>query len=564
MSVSQAVGTRFTRALRNDTTRYLCAAAHLDAAFADNAVREFLTEPLRAVPPSPGVDSTAVLREAVAARTRRKVRDWTLLVLFLVFAGSSPLVALAWLVVGIVMTALSASTGWIRSVKVRRVLKGIALVVLLGLLCFYLVVTVVLGVLGAQETGAFRVPGAVVGPTQVVLALAALTVTVLDRFALSYLLTRSFRRDAFTPKPTVDEWPGERWVRTLGENSHQAELKRVEDAVPAGNLVLYRGYHPFIGAGVITEPMSYVIPLEPAELPGKDATGEQARKTPKPFTLAELYDEVSCALMALRDSPSLAPSNRLAGLTEQERVVVPVEEMLVNLGDPATRSVLPRLDKPPEQTVSDDQLADLIEHPLEWMRYYRCYQVETWDRDVTISVYLHFGVSERTLYLEWLPCLLFPIADRYRVIDTMRFEPLGPLRDGLVDWVRMPGALLTRLGAMTTRIKAGPARSGTTSATTYGAGNSLRELASGKSLNNYFQRADVSRYMQVLGARMVRAVGSFLDDRNIAVTEFKAQVQTVVSQYTYIGGDVINSAVGKGNTVSDNQVQGRKPGGTAS
>ncbi|MGH3770726.1 MAG: hypothetical protein ACRDRW_04915, partial [Pseudonocardiaceae bacterium] len=49
------------------TTRYLCAAAHLDEEFCDQAIAEFLVEPVRAIPPSPGVDSAAVLREAVAA-----------------------------------------------------------------------------------------------------------------------------------------------------------------------------------------------------------------------------------------------------------------------------------------------------------------------------------------------------------------------------------------------------------------------------------------------------------------------------------------------------------------
>src|SRR5690349_11958194 len=54
------------------TTRYLCAAAHLDRDFADTEIREYLVEPTRAVPPTPGLDSVAVLQEAVAARTRRK------------------------------------------------------------------------------------------------------------------------------------------------------------------------------------------------------------------------------------------------------------------------------------------------------------------------------------------------------------------------------------------------------------------------------------------------------------------------------------------------------------
>ena len=46
---------------RDDTTRYLCAAAHLDSNYANRAIREFLNEETRAVPPSPGVDSATVM-----------------------------------------------------------------------------------------------------------------------------------------------------------------------------------------------------------------------------------------------------------------------------------------------------------------------------------------------------------------------------------------------------------------------------------------------------------------------------------------------------------------------
>lgn len=46
----------------------LCAAAQISEDYADAAMREFLVESLRAIPPTPGAVSSAVLREAVAAR----------------------------------------------------------------------------------------------------------------------------------------------------------------------------------------------------------------------------------------------------------------------------------------------------------------------------------------------------------------------------------------------------------------------------------------------------------------------------------------------------------------
>jgi hypothetical protein len=453
-----------TRTSRNDTTRHLCAAAHLDPAFADDAIREFLTEPLRAIPPSPGIDAVAVLREAVAARKRRQLRDWTLLLLFVSLAICGVGLALGWLVLGVAMAAFGSSG------RLRLLLGGVGLILLAGLALLVRI----------------GLPGLFLGPVQVLPVLAALVVVVLDRFALSYLLTRSFRRGTFTPTPAVDSWPGERWVRTLAGENYDRELARVAQADDAGDVVAHLGHHPFVGAGQVTGPSSYAIPL---------GSGV--------FTLAALYDHVSAALAGLRDSP---PSDRLSTLTERTQVIVSVEEMLADLADPETRTVLPDLGLPPNRTVPAGRLADLIEHPLAWMRYYRCYQVET--GDITVTVHLHLTAGERTLYLEWIPCVLFPIDDRYRVVDTMPFEPLAPLRDGLVEWLRMPGTLLTRLNRTFSRIRPVPDR--TLSAARYGARHSLRELAAGTAPHNYFQQADLARHLHVLGDRMARAVEDFL------------------------------------------------------
>src|SRR5439155_5742975 len=93
-------------AARDDTTRYLCAAAHLSSDYADRAIREFLVEPTRPVPPSPGTDAAAVLNEAVAARARRILRDGALIVLavpLLFIAPRTPLIVWAVLSVGLLL-----------------------------------------------------------------------------------------------------------------------------------------------------------------------------------------------------------------------------------------------------------------------------------------------------------------------------------------------------------------------------------------------------------------------------------------------------------------------------
>lgn len=94
----------------DETTRYLCAAAHLDQEFADQAIRETLVEPLRAAPPMPGVNVGAVLREAVAARTRRRIRDAILLVCLLGVLYTGGYLFMLWLLYAIAWSYLSPGT----------------------------------------------------------------------------------------------------------------------------------------------------------------------------------------------------------------------------------------------------------------------------------------------------------------------------------------------------------------------------------------------------------------------------------------------------------------------
>lgn len=67
-----------------DATRYLCAAAHLDGTFRNEAIAQLLENKHRAVAWSGGVHATAVLRHCLVARRRKTVRDWALCALLVV------------------------------------------------------------------------------------------------------------------------------------------------------------------------------------------------------------------------------------------------------------------------------------------------------------------------------------------------------------------------------------------------------------------------------------------------------------------------------------------------
>jgi hypothetical protein len=97
----------------SEATRYLCAAAHLDARFADDVLERVLYERHRALVGSPGVDLGAVVGHCLAARRRRMVRDAVLAVAGLALMAAAVLgqlrvaaflVLLTWFVVLTEMT----------------------------------------------------------------------------------------------------------------------------------------------------------------------------------------------------------------------------------------------------------------------------------------------------------------------------------------------------------------------------------------------------------------------------------------------------------------------------
>ena len=80
----------------------------------------------------------------------------------------------------------------------------------------------------------------------------------------------------------------------------------------------------------------------------------------------------------------------------------------------------------------------------------------------------------------------------------------------------------------------------------------------------YFQVSDAKRYAQVLEARLIRAVGSFLEARGISVTEFMAQAAAVQNTFFNVnsgGGDIVGSAFGTANRVSGTATSARQRAG---
>ncbi|MBP2476061.1 hypothetical protein JOF53_004933 [Crossiella equi] len=531
--------------VEDETTRYLCSAAHLDQEFADNAIRETLVEPTRAVPPTPGVDLPAVLREAVAARTRRWVRDALLFACLVGLVYTSTHLFAFWLLLAVAWSYLSPRHAagqrstllreWGGVVKLQAVRRIRRWALWLWVLLFLsLAVPMLTPLLGGRRASTPEL--ADTGSLPWLFVLIALVVLLLDEFVVAALLTRSFRRGpGFQAGEVRATWPGERLVRTLALPWRRKALKRLTGTQPDPELLVYRGYHPFVGAGIPVRPWSIALPLDP-----KDEGGSTQR-----FTLTDLYDHVTTELARLGASASLSPERRLGELTARNQVVVSAETLLDNIHDDRACWVLPDVDEPPVRTLTPEQVAELRERPLEWMRYYRCFQVETWDRNLVVSVYLHLGADDRMLYLEWTPCVLMPVAEHYRIADRRPSSTWSPVRHALAGLLSLPVTTPRRVRGLFRRLRPLPQPPGLLVPDKYGAATSLRELATDdEGFDNYFQRKDVDRYLQLLERRAFRAIGEFLTGRGISVVEFQARANQVINNHITNTGGTLNMVTG--------------------
>jgi hypothetical protein len=220
------------------TTRYLCAACHLDERFARTVIGETVDQQYRAVAPSFGVHLPSVARHALAARRRRLFRDllllWCLMVSAIVVAGA---------VLAVVRSAGRADVAALFRAVVARAPALLAL-----LLLAWLVV--------AAEDWVTRF-------------------VVLEQ----RLSPRRFRPNAVGPPFTA---AARRRLDRLASGEH-------------GNVVVFGGFRPFVGSGTLIETWSFPIDVFKGDIdPG---TGH--RRRPEPFEAEDLHAYLADGLRAL-------------------------------------------------------------------------------------------------------------------------------------------------------------------------------------------------------------------------------------------------------------------------
>src|SRR5262249_48291123 len=190
--------------------------------------------------------------------------------------------------------------------------------------------------------------------------------------------------------------------------------------------------------------------------PGLPRPGRAGPPGPRPAPPAEpkaeqlttslLYARVRAEIGKLVRSTPLTPGRRLRELSVSGVVVASADELVDHLDDPSATLYLPSESGPPNRWLPEAEAERGRADPKEWARYYQCYRVETWDRELVVSMFVHLAVDESTLYVEWKPYVLMPIQPVYKAIDYLSINQLIPFGQAMLRLVMLPASMPSRIG----------------------------------------------------------------------------------------------------------------------
>lgn len=572
-----------------DVTRYLCAAAYTDPAFADRVVEDVLGDGLGAIAASPGVDLVPVARHSLTAGRLRRERDRRLTAAFGLVAVFAPL----WLLFArLALGALgSASRTRRRAVRGRELPPTSATSWRLAGTAGALLVA---GVLLGAALSAVPFPGPLAWLTGgylwgvpallAVVACCALVVrTVVDEeLDVDARLRGALRRDTFDPERLPRPGHLEPWAA--------ARIAAVADA-QRGNVSCYSGHSPFVGYGRRDGEWTLSVPLLPAD-PGPG--GERGPRTVGGFDAWDVVERLRHRLRGAAQEPG-APlrgvgsgdratgraaaerdgaggwdgaggrdglggrpgaEGRIEGLVVEDRVFVSGREVVRD------GRLLPDPLRPPATRLPTEALRWIARRPDGVARHFLASHVPLWGGEIVPTHFLHVAVEGRTLHLRCERFVLGPVRRDLHVVDLLpagaptarrrRSLALRALRrSGGALWAAPRSCLSDALADRRRRVRRRhEARAaGDDPAYDRGARISVREAAQGPEYFHHFQLVDALRTLNALDRHALAAVRDFLDDHGVDTTDFRTQTQTILNHGVLQTGGVSvvgNQAVGTG------------------
>jgi hypothetical protein len=374
------------------------------------------------------------------------------------------------------------------------------------------------------------------------LFIAVPVITGIVVFAKTYVekwrLREYFTKSGFDP---------ERVRRRFDDPLEAADESGLPD--PAQNLIVYRYFTPFVGAGVALG--SWTILVD-----GTRRCDDPTRGAPIPFTTPEVYDVVMSAIKHLH-LPNVEVRDCVFAAGQDIRDV---------------REILPHQYGRPAQQISPARMERLrLDNSDPQMRWYPWIRIYDWNNELILSQFLRFHRQGKHLFIELNRYVLTPLSEGSRQIDT---RPPKGIVEAIIYFVvcAMWGWMAAAVGILSLIGRAKHALDEAIGWTenqrrrairdtprfNYGVETSLRETASSGSYEHYFQKIDANMYARILEEEILNTVIEFLAAHNVDTSELKERSMTILNSGIIVqGGDVNAQAIAVGekatahNTVRD-------------
>ncbi|MDT9686549.1 hypothetical protein RND61_31470 [Streptomyces sp. TRM76323] len=558
-----------------DATRYLCAAAYTDPAFARHVVEGVLGDRLGAIAVSPGVDLVPVARHSLTARRLRRERDRKLAAAFGLIALFGPLWLLFARLALRYLGAASAPRSKYPAVRGRHLpypsVRRLAVTA---------VSLLVAGALAGAGLSALPLPGFLrwlaggygygVPPLLAVVAGTVLAMrTLLDEERdVDARMRGALRRGVFDPDRLPRPAAVEPWVA--------ARIAALADA-QRGNVTCHSGFSPFVGYGRRESEWTLSLPLLPAE----PSVGD-VRRPPAAVADFDAWDVVGRLRRRLAETadglPAPAGPGGGAGLVVEDRVFVSGRELA---GD---GRFLPDPLRAPATRLPEEAVRRIALHPDGVARHFLVSHLPLWGGEVVPSHFLHVAVVGRTLHLRCERFVLGPVRRGMHAVDLLPPAALAARSRRSL----LPGALRRAGGALwgaprscladllaeyrrPRRLRSELRAAREDPAFDRGARLSIREDAQGPEYFHHSQLVDARRVLNALDRHTLAAVRDFLDEHGVDTADFRIQTQTILNHGVLQTGGVSvvgNQAVGTGAQATAGPAPARAggpppPGGTA-
>jgi hypothetical protein len=523
-----------------DTTRYLCAAGHLDEGFQDYVMRHVIYEERRALGESYGVDMLAVVSWCKSGLHRINIRDG-ILTAILVLCGLTYFVVINLIVMSFsrATSSISSSYGSSPSASPGFSLGSLIAAQFVSVIVIVLALIVLIIWLNVEKWIKRRWPNSHPGflslPALLIvfwffgfIPMLLIWLTIFIELLLRYYgaPVRHLFKNTFNVQ-----------ARPVPLDSNLERKLQESFITGQRNVVVYSRFKPFAGAGTYKDGWSFVIDTNKGAYDTSNLISSAERQEPLPFTVSSLYDAVEKDVWALGINNVL----EIEGKLYVHGQYLPEKPQFFNAASirPVT-GVDPRL------------VEHYKEHPSEDVRYYQCLRFNFWRGEMIFTAFLRFVQRGKELFTEINYVLLPPMRREYYWVDEREITPtiskIWQLYKRSFDaplqlWLGAPLRLFRGYFYAAQQRKLARVALNNP-AFDYGAPTSLRQEASDDKYHLFFQKLDEEMYLKTIEKQILETVFNFLKAHQIDTDEFSQRQQTILNSGVIVSGQAVNISGG--------------------